>query len=391
MRRNNGIAALVLAGGYSSRAQAFKPLLPLGKATIVEQVINNFRRADIHDITVVVGHRADELIPALAPLQVKYVYNAHYDEGMFSSVIAGSQSLRKETEAFFLLPVDMPLVKSHTVRLLYRAFNRTKADVIYPVFQGRRGHPPLIAAKCIPEIFAGEGTAGLRPILQRHEARACAVEVLDEGILLDADTPEDYRNIIEHYESRYVPSPAECEAIVDRLRVPERIIKHGRLVAEVAYKLAVRLNRAGLSLDLNLIIAAGKLHDLAREIPDHARLGARMLKKLGYPRVAKVVAMHHDIEYGRGLLPHEAAVVYLADKLVKNDRIVTINERFQDPMERYAANAEILAAVLQRRLTAQNIGEAIEQIAGVGLAEITSTACCEKSRRPTTDPCSRVL
>lgn len=370
MLRENNIAALVLAGGYSSRAQAFKPLLPLGNATMVERVISNFRRAGIDDISVVTGHRADELRPVLASLSVRCAHNAYYDEGMFSSVIAGLQALRRETTAFFLTPVDIPLVKSHTIRLLYRAYRSTKADIVYPVFQGQRGHPPLISTKLIPEILASRQTGGLRAVLRRHEGKATIMEVLDEGILLDADTPADYQRTVKCFGERDVPSQAECEAILRRLNVQARVINHGWLVALVARNLAACLQQAGLAIDVQLVIAAGQLHDLAKGNADHAQYGARLLKKIGFPKVAKIVAVHHDIAYREGIPPDEAALVYLADKLVKEHRIVTIEERFRGVMDKYAADPQALSAILRRRAAAQSIGETVERITGAKLPEI---------------------
>ncbi len=370
MQRENKIGAVVLAGGYSSRAQAFKPLLPLGEATIIEKSIGNFFRAGIDNVTVVVGHRADDLLPVLAALPVRSVYNDRYPEGMFSSVVAGVRSLTPETEAFFLLPVDMPLVRSHTIRLIYRAFTRMKGDIVYPVFNGRRGHPPLIATKLMPEITAGDMTQGLRPILAKYAANAREIEVVDEGILLDADTPEDYRKLITYYCCRDIPSEAECNEIFHRLGVSAQVAGHGRLVAEVAGKLATGLNKAGLRLDIPLVTAAGKLHDLAKGLPDHAGLGARLLKKLGYPKVAKVVDTHHDSGYQAGALPDEAAVLYLADKLVKNDCIVGIEERFQGPLAKYAADTEALKAIEQRYRATREIAKAIERISGVSVTNM---------------------
>lgn len=369
MHRRNRVAALVLAGGYSSRAQAFKPLLPLTETTIIERSIANFFRAGIHQVSVVLGHRADLLLPVLADLPVCCVFNDRYAEGMFSSIIAGVQSLPPDTEAFFLMPVDMPLVRSHTLRLLYRAFAKQKRDIIYPVFQGRRGHPPLISAKLIPEIMAGDKTFGLRPILAQYAADSLEIEVLDEGILHDADTPADYRTLVEFFHNRDVPSQAECAAILDRMQVREQAVKHGALVAGVAGKLADALNCAGRSLNIPLLTAAGKLHDLAKGRPDHAHSGARLLRKMGYPKVAELVAVHHDIEC-EGSRLDEAALLYLADKLVQGDRLVTLDERFGGPREKYAADKEALKAMEQRYRLALETADAVERIAGAPLGEI---------------------
>jgi molybdenum cofactor cytidylyltransferase len=64
MCRQDKIVALVLAAGFSSRMGEFKPLLQLDGITVIERAVTGFRWAGISDIRVVVGHRADELIPA---------------------------------------------------------------------------------------------------------------------------------------------------------------------------------------------------------------------------------------------------------------------------------------------------------------------------------------
>lgn len=373
MWNKSKIGALVLAAGYSSRMGTFKPLLPFAGATVIENAIRTFRRAGIVDITVVVGHRADELIPILDRLKVKHIFNENYDEGMFSSIIKGVQSLTPETEAFFLLPGDMPLVKSHTVRLLYRAFNKMEMDVVYPVFQKRRGHPPLIGANCFPEILLGGATGGLRQILEGYEGRSYEVEVLDESILQDLDTQDDYRMVHEKYQ-RDIPTPAECDEILAQRNVPYFTVNHGKVVAEVARRLVLRLNQVGLHLDVNAVIAAGKLHDIAKGKTNHARLGARMIRQYGYYKIAQIIAAHTDIVIEEKLLLDEVAVVYLADKLVKGDCIVTLEERFAGAMGKYSGDAKAVAAIIERRLRAQQIATTIEQLLGVSLTQVLEDA-----------------
>ena len=76
--------------------------------------------------------------------------------------------------------------------------------MLYPRFAGKRGHPPLIARRLFGEILAGDGEGGLRALLARHEA--ADVDVADEGILLDMDTPEDYQRLAELARRRDVPT-----------------------------------------------------------------------------------------------------------------------------------------------------------------------------------------
>src|SRR5258708_3177074 len=133
--------ALILAAGYSLRMGQFKPRLPLGERSAIEYGISGFHTAGLREVIVVTGHRARELTNVLKG-QVRCVFNPSYDSGMYSSIVAGLQSLPPETDAFFVLPADIPLVRPSTIMALVAAYHDTRTAIIYPVFQGKRGHPP---------------------------------------------------------------------------------------------------------------------------------------------------------------------------------------------------------------------------------------------------------
>lgn len=189
------IAAVILAAGYSSRMGAFKPLMPFGATSVLERSIDLFRAAGIDDVRVVVGHRADELLPLLARLQVQPLLNERYAEGMFSSVVAAAASIEGEVGAFFLMPMDFPLVRRQTVEMLLHAYHGAAGGILYPAFNGRRGHPPLLATAYRKVILSWQGDGGLRALLRQYQEDAASIETGDEGILLDMDTPADYERL----------------------------------------------------------------------------------------------------------------------------------------------------------------------------------------------------
>ena len=199
------LAAIVLSAGYSSRMDAFKPLLPLGRSTVIETVMSTFLQAGISDITVVLGYRADDLKPVLDRSHVRWIFNERYDEGMYSSVVSGVSGLysaRADVKGVYLLPVDMPLINSLTIKKITMAYSRSKSHIFYPTYLKQRGHPPLIPSDLFREILEWKGTGGMRAFLKLHEVRASEVEVQDMGILMDIDTPEDYSEICRVYEQR---------------------------------------------------------------------------------------------------------------------------------------------------------------------------------------------
>ncbi len=357
------LAAVILAAGYSSRmAGEFKPLLPIGGESVLARAIASFREAGVAEIAVVVGHRAGELAAPVRREGAACVVNPRHAEGMYTSVVAGIGALDPEVDGCFLLPVDMPLVRPSTIHRLADSFRADRA-VLYPTFRGRRGHPPLIARGLFAEILAGDGMGGLKRVLAAHPEAADEVGVFDAGILLDMDTPEDYARLCARDFRADCPTVEECAAILAEAGTAEATVRHGRAVAGVARRLA---RAVGEGVDADLAVAAALLHDIAKGAPDHAAAGARMLSAIGFPEVARIVARHGDLGGAVGA-PDAAAMVYLADKLVREDRRVSLEERFRPALTRFAADPAALAAAVRRLEVARAVAAAVEARAGTGL------------------------
>jgi molybdenum cofactor cytidylyltransferase len=365
------VAAIVLAAGLSERMGEFKPLLTLDGKTAVERCVALFREAGIDDVRVVAGHRGVELGPLLEGLGVRTVTNPRYLEGMFSSVVAGVDSLEPEVEAFFVLPVDVPLVRSATIRRLLELQRQVHgASVIYPRFRGVRGHPPLIAAGHAREIAAWQGGGGLKAALGQWESAASELDVADGNILLDMDTPEDYLSLRDKAAGLQIPTAEECRELLGKVRgVAEEIIRHGEVVAQAATRLGMELNLAGDALDISLLRAAGLLHDIAKGEPDHAAAGARILLEHGFDEVAGAVATHMDLTVSDGDVIGAGEVIYLADKLVQGEQLLPLEERFRKKMERHAGEPDIFHNVSTRFRTAREIRRRIESRLGRTLEE----------------------
>ena len=175
-----------------------KPLLPLGDATVTDFIVSTFRSTGI-DVFLVVGHRQEEVKAGIKRHGITIIYNQDYAKGMFSSVRAGVRELGRNYQAFFLLPVDIPMVRATTIKQIMNAGLKNPENIIYPLYKGKRGHPPLIPTGLIPGIIKWEQEGGLKTFLKSHEDIALDVPVNDRFILFDIDTPEDYKALQKHY------------------------------------------------------------------------------------------------------------------------------------------------------------------------------------------------
>ena len=120
---------------------------------------------------------------------------------MLSSIQVGLRALQTGYQATFITPVDIPLVRTDTIEKIKNTAGAHPDTIIYPVFQGKRGHPPLIPATLFKAILDWRGNGGLNSVLRTHEDIAIDVDVPDNGILFDVDEPGDYERLLELFRS----------------------------------------------------------------------------------------------------------------------------------------------------------------------------------------------
>ena len=383
MTRQRPRSAILLAAGYSRRMQRFKPLLRLGGRTVLERVVSLYRSAGVADIRVVTGFRSEAIQSALGGLPVAVVHNPVHDAGMFSSVLAGINTLASDVSSFFVHPVDIPMVRPHTLAILMDAFDRRPIPVAYPVFDGHRGHPPLVNVALKEAIVSHDGSGGLSALLRRFDATALDVQVADEGVLLDMDTPDDFQRLETRQAMSDRLTEDECRMLMQKVRkLPEPLIDHCHRVACVAAALANAVNDEGGALDVHLVQSAARVHDVARTEKNHAAAGAHLLHAMGFPAMAALVAMHMEINDHRESCLDEAQILYLADKLVAGTTVVSLKQRFDAKLKTYGRGPMVAEAIDRRRRAAFMIQNKVEKTTGKQMDQILNKAGIVNRRQP---------
>ena len=191
------IAAVVLAAGKSSRMGRDKALLPFRGSTFLESIVSTLQSIPVDRIVVVLGYHADE-IQAAIPLQkvVEVVVNPRYREGQTTSLLEGIYAVDSENlKGILLCLVDHPLISTDVVHMLQQAFREKRPPVVIPTYQGRRGHPVIFSRALFEEFRTLAPQEGANQVARRHRAETLFVEVQDDAILRDVDTPADYEQL----------------------------------------------------------------------------------------------------------------------------------------------------------------------------------------------------
>ncbi len=356
---------VVLAAGFSSRMGRCKALLELAGSSALSRVISTMRLAGIEDIVAVSGFRREEVEREAENCGVRVVFNDRFEEGMFSSVKAGIAALSGNLDAFFLLPVDIPMVRPATCVALKKALlNDPCSAAVIPSFRGRNGHPPLINAGLIPEILQWSGQGGLRALLSRHHGNSRILPTPDQGTVVEMNTPEEYEKMRSFAAHGGTPSREECLAFMELADTPESVQQHSETVAKVVAMLAGQL-KDRIPLDLASLRAAALLHDMSRTEPGHAEKGASILETWGFPETADLVRYHMDLPEEEPLLSGRS-LLYLADKLTAGDRVVDIRQKRELVAEKFSDDPEALEASLHRIQRAESISNALDKLAKEG-------------------------
>ena len=186
------VAAVILAAGRSTRMGGPNKLLAeLGGKTLVRIVAEQALASRASEVLVVTGHQAGEVEKSLAELNVKFVRNPDFAEGLASSVKAGISAVPNEADAAIVLLGDMPLIDAQLIDRLIEAFAPDRGGLIaVPVSDGRRGNPVLWSRRFFSELMTLDGDIGARHLIARHGEAVAEVPVEGRGAFLDIDTPQ---------------------------------------------------------------------------------------------------------------------------------------------------------------------------------------------------------
>jgi len=151
-----------------------------------------------------------------------------------------------------------------------------------------------------------------------------------------------------------------CIQLMDEYQMLTNIRHHSLVVAQVADVLFSGLEdgtQVTSRLNRQLVITGALLHDIAKtpcleEGCDHAALGGQICEEHGYPEVGAIVREHvilkdHDPARYRNGLFNEKEIVYYADKRVRHDEIVSLEDRLLYILDHYARDDQHLQKLIR--------------------------------------------
>jgi molybdenum cofactor cytidylyltransferase len=183
------VTAVVLAAGLGSRMGGDKMLAMVDGKPMIAVTVGNILESAVDHVIVVTGHGQEKVETALAGMNVRFIHNADYSKGLATSLRAGVEAAG-QADAIVVCLGDMPRVKPAVIDRLIAAFNPVEhRSIVVPSHNSTFGNPVLWGAEHFARLAGLSGDKGARKLLAELAGDVTEVEA-DEGVLLDADTPD---------------------------------------------------------------------------------------------------------------------------------------------------------------------------------------------------------
>ncbi len=184
------LAAVILSGGSSSRMGSPKALLPYQGRPFLEHLLEVTVHRQIGERRVVLGAHAESIAKSIDLSADEIVINDEWERGQLSSIHAAIRSLPAGTDGLLICLIDHPLISVDLVNELIEQFYVTHANIVLPVYEGRRGHPVIFPASLYDELLQAPMEKGARAVVWAHAEEVLEVPTNEEGCVLNLNDPE---------------------------------------------------------------------------------------------------------------------------------------------------------------------------------------------------------
>lgn len=189
------VSSLLLAAGQARRmgeGGRHKLLAEFDGVPLVRRSAGALIASKTDGVAVVTGHREEEIKAALHGLDLQFIHNARYPEGLGSSLAAGfSSPLLTASDGVLVMLADMPGIEADHLNSLIAAFQDAGGQaIVRATCGGKLGNPVILPHATFQEVRMLQGDVGARAIIEAAGLPIVEVEI-GTAADLDVDTPDE--------------------------------------------------------------------------------------------------------------------------------------------------------------------------------------------------------
>lgn len=243
-------AAIILAGGLSTRMGCCKQLRPLCGKPLIRYVLETLLEAGLTHLVITVNAETQQPIEAIIdqlrqkhpvldsslqgaaaesgisqpvrtsnsfrafpPFRCDIVLNPEPERGQgYSAALAVRAACARQPElltantactgspsGFLFCTADQPFLQATSVRELCSVFHSNPGYIVSAAFNGKHRSPVIFPAALADELSRLDGNIGGRTVMNAHPDLILYVPLHSEMEAFDIDTPEDFKRAESEY------------------------------------------------------------------------------------------------------------------------------------------------------------------------------------------------
>jgi len=190
------LGGVLLAAGASQRMGRPKAFLEVSGTTFLQRAVAILASGECSRVVVVCPPSESAHFATFVDTSTcSAIENPEPQRGMLSSLALGLAALPDHVTHAMVTLVDTPLISQETAQLLAGECRQHPDSILVPHAGGIPGHPVVYPRAHWEPLVGWVGPGGARGYLSKVAHLVRAIEVADEGILRDFDSPEDLRSM----------------------------------------------------------------------------------------------------------------------------------------------------------------------------------------------------
>lgn len=188
-------AVILLAAGSSSRLGRPKQLLDFQGKKLIQKAIEEAQKSKADSMVVVLGWNPELIKTGFDAVQIPWVVNSNWEEGMASSMQTGLSFLieKEKPEQVILMLVDQPFVDSKLLDRLIEEKENSRKGIVTCSYSETLGVPAIFEQTYFEEMLSLKGSEGAKKVILKNSEDVFSLDFPLGAV--DLDTEEDLKNL----------------------------------------------------------------------------------------------------------------------------------------------------------------------------------------------------
>lgn len=175
-----------------------KQFLTFSGKSLLQHAAEAALGAQTGKVYVVTGAEDKQIRRHLSGLNLEFIHNPAWEQGIASSIVCGLQALLEEEKrawGILIMVADQPASDAALLKKLWLTWEASGLPMAACSYGGSVGTPALFSESCFSDLLELKGDTGAGKLLKTNKEKLALLDFPDGS--RDIDTPDDYERFLE--------------------------------------------------------------------------------------------------------------------------------------------------------------------------------------------------